>query len=185
MPVLKRSLGLSLAAESAHLRPRRTSSFEPMSVCPQRLAFRSLRRQLEHLTLLNHRRNLLDRTTRSRNHSAMTTSLYKRGSTVRLLQRSLALPPAQALDHGKRACVPRFGADLPSHERRLRKAGSRSSSRRPERSASARERGGRPPSRRVRDQAQRRCLTVFVRGVSTPPLSSGYPACSQSAMPPA
>ena len=36
-----------------------------------------------------------------------------------------------------------------------------------------------------RDQAQRRCLTAFVCGVSTPPLSSGYPACSQSAMPPA
>jgi hypothetical protein len=40
--------------EPAHLRPTRTSSFEPIPVRPQRLPIRALRLELEHLTLLDH-----------------------------------------------------------------------------------------------------------------------------------
>jgi hypothetical protein len=43
-------LRLRAAREPTHLRPGRASSFEPISVRPQRLAVRALRRQLEYLT---------------------------------------------------------------------------------------------------------------------------------------
>src|SRR6266542_7084497 len=65
--------------EPTHLRPTRTSSFEPISVRPQRLAVRALRRQLEHLPLLDHLEPPRS-TTGSRNQSAMTTSLKQRES---------------------------------------------------------------------------------------------------------
>src|SRR5215218_5203753 len=52
--VLKRPLRLSLAAEPAHLQPRRTAARNAIPVGPQRLPVRAPRLQLEHLTLLDH-----------------------------------------------------------------------------------------------------------------------------------
>jgi hypothetical protein len=52
--VLKRPLRLGLAAEPAHLQPRRIATRNAISVCPQRFAIRACRLQLEHLTLLDH-----------------------------------------------------------------------------------------------------------------------------------
>ena len=49
----ERLLRLRPAREPTHLRPRRTSSLEPISVRPQPLTVRALRRQLEHLPLLD------------------------------------------------------------------------------------------------------------------------------------
>src|SRR5207253_10747286 len=75
------------AREPTHLRPSRTSSFEPIPVRPQRLTVRALRRQLEYLTLLDHLEPPRS-TTGSRNQTALTTSLIARGSTVRVRQRA-------------------------------------------------------------------------------------------------
>ena len=55
-PVLKRPLRLSPATEPAHLQPRRTAARDAIPVGPQRFPVRGPRLQLEHLTLLNHRR---------------------------------------------------------------------------------------------------------------------------------
>jgi hypothetical protein len=52
--VLKRPLRLSPAAEPAHLHSRRTAARNAIPEGPQRLPIRTLRLQLEHLTLLNH-----------------------------------------------------------------------------------------------------------------------------------
>jgi hypothetical protein len=52
--VLKRSLRLGLAAESADLQPRRTAPCNAIPVSPQRLPIHAPRLQLEHLTLLDH-----------------------------------------------------------------------------------------------------------------------------------
>jgi hypothetical protein len=52
--VLKRPLRLSLAAEPAHLQPRRAAACDAIPVGPQRLPIRTPRLQLENLTLLDH-----------------------------------------------------------------------------------------------------------------------------------
>ena len=54
------------ACEAANLRARRTAAVQPVAVGPERTAIRAAGRQLEHLTLLNHR-DLLDRLIGSRN----------------------------------------------------------------------------------------------------------------------
>jgi hypothetical protein len=59
--LLKRLLCLSATGKPTHLRPRRAATLQPISVRPKGLAVRALRLQLEHLTLLHHHPNLLDR----------------------------------------------------------------------------------------------------------------------------
>jgi hypothetical protein len=59
--VLKRPLRVSLGREPSHLSSLRAATCDPVPVRPQRLAVRALRLQLEHLALLNHHVNLLDR----------------------------------------------------------------------------------------------------------------------------
>jgi hypothetical protein len=85
--------------EPTHLRPGRASSFESVPVRPQWLAVRALRRQLEHLPLLDHLEPPRS-TTGSRNQTALTTSLVERWSMVRavggLLRQPLRAPRAEA-----------------------------------------------------------------------------------------
>jgi hypothetical protein len=49
----------ALTREPAHLRPRRATTVDAIAVRPRRLAIHASRLQLEHLSLLRHRRLLL------------------------------------------------------------------------------------------------------------------------------
>jgi hypothetical protein len=77
--------------EPAHLRPSRTSSFEPIPVGPQRLPSRALRLELEGPDPAGSPRNLLDRQRDRGNHTraaTMATSLDERSR----------MPTTQALE---------------------------------------------------------------------------------------